>query len=54
MNILFTGSNGFLGKNLISDLNKNHTVFTLGLNDSDFQCDLSKEIPNLDQLKNNE
>ena len=50
MNILFTGANGFLGKNLISDLNKNHTVFTLGLNDSDFQCDLSKEIPNLDQL----
>ena len=50
MKILFTGANGFLGKNLISDLNKNHTVFTLGLNDSDFQCDLSKEIPNLDQL----
>lgn len=50
MKILFTGANGFLGKNLISDLNKNHTVFTLGLNDSDFQCDISKEIPNLDQL----
>ena len=47
MNILFTGANGFLGKNLISDLNKNHTVFTLGLNDSDFQCDLLKKFQTL-------
>lgn len=50
MNILFTGANGFLGRNIIPSLSKNHYVFTLGLNKSDFQCDLSKEVPNFEKL----
>ncbi len=50
MNILFTGANGFLGRNLIPNLRKNHTIFTLGLKNSDHQCDLSKEVPNFEKL----
>lgn len=50
MNILFTGANGFLGRNLIPNLRKNHTIFTLGLKNSDYECDLSKEVPNFEKL----
>lgn len=45
MNILFTGSNGFLGKNLIPLLKESHKVFTLDFKNSDYQCDISKDLP---------
>lgn len=49
MNILFTGANGFLGRNIIPRLCKNYQVYTLGLNNkSDFQCNIANEIPHLD------
>lgn len=45
MKILFTGSNGFLGKNLIPLLRESHKVFTIDFMDSDYQCDISKDLP---------
>ncbi len=48
MKILFTGGNGFLGKNVIPELKKkNHLVATLSRKNSDYNTDLSKEIPSL-------
>ena len=47
MNFLVTGYSGFLGKQILSELGNN--VFTLGRNEnSDFVCDLSKQIPQID------
>lgn len=46
MKILFTGANGFLGRNVIPILKtNNHQVSTLSRTNSDFNTDLSKEIP---------
>lgn len=45
MNILLTGSSGFLGKNLIEEISKKDLVYTLNRHSGDFICDLSKEIP---------
>lgn len=46
MKILFTGANGFLGRNVIPLLKtNNHKVATLSRTDSDYNTDLSKEIP---------
>ena len=45
MNILLTGSSGFLGKNLINEISKRNLVYTLNRHSGDFICDLSKEIP---------
>lgn len=49
MKLLFTGSNGFLGKNLIPTLmEKNFQVKTLSTKNSDYNVDISREIPILD------
>jgi nucleoside-diphosphate-sugar epimerase len=42
--ILFTGSSGFLGKNILSILRKNYNVSTLDLHNADYNCNLSKDI----------
>lgn len=46
MNILLTGSNGFLGKTFYNYLSKDNCVFTLNRNNSDYNYDLSFQIPN--------
>ena len=48
MQILLTGSNGFLGQHLYHILCKKNTVITCDLNNSSFNCDLSQFIPKLD------
>lgn len=45
MKILLTGSNGFLGKYLYNTLSSEYSVFTLSRSYSDFNIDLSIEIP---------
>ncbi|AZA77665.1 NAD-dependent epimerase/dehydratase family protein [Chryseobacterium sp. G0186] len=48
MKILFTGSNGFVGKNVIPILKeKGFEVSTLGSSNGDIVADLSNEIPQL-------
>jgi nucleoside-diphosphate-sugar epimerase len=42
--LLFTGVNGFLGKNILSILRENYNVSTLDLYNADYNCNLSKEI----------
>ena len=49
MNILLTGSNGFLGKTFYNFLIKDNCVFTLNRNNSDYNYDLSLQIPNFKQ-----
>lgn len=41
MNILLTGSSGFLGKEILKVLNSQNTVFELNRNKGDYQIDLS-------------
>ena len=41
--LLFTGASGFLGKNLLSILDKKYQVFTLDLRNADYNCDLFRE-----------
>ena len=49
MNILITGSSGFLGKNLIHHFEKiNIPVNTIGRHDCDYICNLDSEKTNLD------
>lgn len=46
MNILFTGSNGFLGKNIIPILtSRKHFIKTLGTRNADYICDIRKQVP---------
>jgi GlcNAc-P-P-Und epimerase len=46
MKIIFTGANGFLGKNIIPILNlKNFKVYSLGTSNADYTFDLSKQVP---------
>jgi nucleoside-diphosphate-sugar epimerase len=46
--LLFTGSNGFLGKNIIPVLKtKKYDVVTLDINNADVNCNLSSEILNM-------
>lgn len=48
MTILFTGADGFLGKNVIPVLRqKKFQIETLSFRNSDYNVDLSKESPNL-------
>jgi nucleoside-diphosphate-sugar epimerase len=49
MNILLTGSNGFLGKTFHNFLIKENSVFTLNRNNSDYNYDLSLHVPNFKQ-----
>jgi len=46
--LLFTGSNGFLGKNIIPLLHKiGYNIITLNRSESLICCDLSNEVPSL-------
>ena len=45
MQILLTGSNGFLGTILYNDLKKSHSVYSLSRKNSDFNVDLSSTVP---------
>ena len=53
MNILLTGASGFLGSIIYAELQKKHTVYTLGRTKSvsAFVCDLSGQIPELGAYK---
>lgn len=45
MNILLTGSSGFLGSILLENLSDNNKIHTLNRTSGDIICDLSKEQP---------
>jgi nucleoside-diphosphate-sugar epimerase len=45
MQILLTGSTGFLGKIIFNHLNKVHTIFGLSRSNSNYNIDLSKDVP---------
>jgi len=47
MKILLTGSNGFLGQNLLKKLSTGNSVVTCDLNKAIISCDLSQAIPQL-------
>jgi nucleoside-diphosphate-sugar epimerase len=49
MKILLTGSNGFLGKYIFKNISKENQVLTLNRTNSNYNYDLSKEIPYLDE-----
>lgn len=46
MNILITGSSGFLGKHLVDELNK-FNIVTLNRTEGNIKCDLASEIPKI-------
>jgi nucleoside-diphosphate-sugar epimerase len=48
MNILITGSGGFLGKELVNHLSS-FSIFKLNRSSGDYQCDLSKVIPSFQE-----
>ena len=45
-NVLVTGGNGFLGIHLVKELKRHYNVLTLGRKLSDYNIDLSIEVPN--------
>ncbi|GAB0157488.1 NAD-dependent epimerase/dehydratase family protein [Chryseobacterium sp. Alg-005] len=45
MKVLFTGANGFLGRNVIPLLQKNFEVKTLGTHNTDYANDITEKIP---------
>ncbi len=47
MKLLFTGCNGFLGKNTIDILRSDYEIIKLDLIDADICCNLAKEQPNI-------
>lgn len=47
MNILLTGSSGFLGKIILNEISKFNSVDTLNRNSGTYNCDLSIGIPNI-------
>lgn len=49
MNILLTGSNGFLGKIIFKELYRNNIIYTLSRTNSDYNFDLSKNIPSFNR-----
>lgn len=50
--VLITGANGFLGRNLVKDLERKYNVSTLSRSNADFNVDLSTSIPKLDKEYN--
>lgn len=42
--LLLTGSNGFLGRNVLSLLRDNYRVLTLDLREADMICNLANNI----------
>ena len=51
-NILITGGTGFLGNIIYNTLKDTNNVFTLSRNSVNYKCDLTKEIPEFNKLKN--
>ena len=49
MKILLTGSSGFLGNVLFNYLDKDNIIFTLNRKNSDYNCDISVNVPHFDQ-----
>lgn len=49
MNILLTGSNGFLGSIIKKELTKNYNIITLSRSNSFYNVSLEKEIPDFNQ-----
>lgn len=48
MNLLFTGSSGFIGKNIKPSLEKYFTIKTMGLgSDEDYNVNIANTIPNI-------
>jgi len=47
--LLFTGANGFLGRNILPVLQKKYQVKTLDLHNADYCCNLSKEVLTLNE-----
>ncbi|NDV47262.1 NAD-dependent epimerase/dehydratase family protein [Paludibacter sp. 221] len=45
--LLLTGSNGFLGRNILPLLKKDYNVLTVDINNADINSDLSVEIPDI-------
>lgn len=52
MNILVTGSNGFLGKTIVEILKKEHKITTLARSSGDYQLSLDKQVPNFEEKFN--
>ena len=52
MNILLTGSNGFLGKTIVEILQKKHQIITLARSSGDYQLPLDKQVPNFKEKFN--
>lgn len=52
MNILVTGSNGFLGKTIVEILQKKHQIITLARSSGDYQLPLDKQVPNFKEKFN--
>ena len=51
MNILFTGANGFLGKNVIPHISKDNKIYSLDLSKADFTCNISNQIPDFKEFE---
>ena len=45
MKLLFTGSSGFLGRNILPLLKEKYNVKTLDLHSADYCCNISQELP---------
>lgn len=45
MNILLTGSNGFLGSYIFKNLSENNNIYTLNSGASSYNIDISKDVP---------
>ena len=51
MNILFTGSNGFLGNNVIPHISKDYKLYSLDLSNADFICNISNQVPDFKKFE---
>ena len=51
MNILFTGSNGFLGNNVIPHISKDYKLYSLDLSNADFMCNISNQVPDFKKIE---
>jgi nucleoside-diphosphate-sugar epimerase len=51
MNILFTGSNGFLGNNVIPHISKDYKLYSLDLSNADFICNISNQVPDFKEFE---
>ena len=47
--ILLTGANGFLGKSILKQLARNHSLVSLSRTIGDYRLSLEKEIPNFNE-----